>query len=280
MLEAAICLRRDIRIWRVSEKAVWQLRVESIEEIFDKGGLSKLLELARQVECPYYVGLALGHSKVLDGREEQILNQGLGSDDPVKRDLAFGLLIGRTKTKGLEWLEGLHSSTVWNGWNSQQRADYYLCPCLPFSKKIWDLLSTEENGTQRLYWSKVDINFRGDIDPDDCAYIARELTKQGRLWVAVDFLGLYSHKFHRYPTLVAEILERFSTEDTVEKSNWGPLANGISKLLNLLEASGEIDNIRLAQLELSFIPLFRNMGRHLKSYIRLWPRIPSFLLGY
>jgi len=192
---------------REREKVINEARVHAIEELFGLGGLPIVLELAHQSESPYLVGWALGKSRVLEGQEEQLLSQGLGSVDSALRDAAIGLLYGRAATKGQEWLDSLRLSESWGSWTPEQQADYYLC--LSFSRQTWNTLETEKAETQRLYWSKVGIFGHGDLEPEECERAALKLSKYGRFGPAVEFMGHYSNKLCHCPQLVAEIVDQF-----------------------------------------------------------------------
>lgn len=243
---------------REREEVVNEARIHAVDELFSLGGLSSIIELAHQAENPYSVGWALGKSKALNGQEEQLLSQGLGSTDSVMCNMAFGFLYGRAAIKGQEWLDGLRSTDFWNSWTPQQRADYYLCLFFPFSKQTWDAIEKEESETQRLYWSRVFIFGRGELDPETCEYAVLKLSEYGRLGSAVELMGHYSSKFSNNPRLVADILDRFAHEEITEKIDWNSLSYDIGQLLNLLETSGKIDEIELGHFEWSFLPLLHH----------------------
>ena len=174
---------------REREEAIGRARIKAVEELFNRGGLPMILELASQVEYTYCLGWALAQSRVFDSHEALLLSQGLGSTEAAHRGAFAGLLHGRAAVEGQEWLEGLRSSESWNKWTPQQRADYYIC--MPFVGHTWDALDNEKAEIRRLYWKDVGINGRGDLEPKDCERITLKLTEYARLETAVDFLALY-----------------------------------------------------------------------------------------
>lgn len=243
---------------REREEVVNEARIHAVDELFSLGGLSSIIELARQAENPYSVGWALGKSKALNSQEEQLLSQGLGSADNVMYSTAFGFLYGRAAVKGQEWLDSLRSSEFWKSWTPQQRADYYLCLYFPFSRQTWDAIEKEEDKTQRLYWSRIGIFGRGELDTETCKYAVLKLSEYGRLGTAIELMGHYCIKFSNNPRLVASVLDRFAHEEITEKIDWNSLSYDIGQLLNLLETSGKIDEIELGHFEWYFLPLLQH----------------------
>jgi hypothetical protein len=239
---------------RERDEMINRARIKAAEELFDGYGLPRLLELISKAEDAYLVGQAVGKSRILSDQEGTILNQILGSIGPAQSRAASGFLHGRAAINGLEWLNSLRSSELWEEWTLRQHVDYYLC--LPFDKHTWFALSAEENEIQRLYWLEVGINGRGDLEIEDCKLVISKIADSGRIETALDFMALYRIKFVDSPRLVATVLE--SAIKTAEKVNWSHLAYEVPKLLNLLETSTEIEKAQLIQFELFFLPLLHN----------------------
>lgn len=233
-----------------------QARIEAVEELHDMGGWPMLLKLAGKVEHGYCLGWALSQSKVFDSQEALLLTQGLGTTEATKRGVFAGLLNGRAALEGPTWLEGLRSSDTWKRWTLQQRVDYYIL--LPFVEGTWDALDGEEAEIQRLYWTNIGINGRGNLETKDCEYVILKLAEHERLWTAVDFMALYRNKIGSSAKLVADVLDRVIRDKRAEGIGWGLLAYEVGKLLDLMEASNEIEEAQIAQFEWYFLPLLRN----------------------
>ncbi len=259
---------------RDRENMINQARITAVEELFDIGGLPMLLELASKVEHGYCLGWALSHSRVFDSNEALLLSQGLGSTAENQRNAFAGLLNGRAVVKGQIWLESLRSSEAWKKWSLQQRADYYML--LPFIQSTWDALENESAEIRSLYWLNVSINGRGNLEPKYCEYSILKLAEHGRLWSAVDFMGLYRKNLLNCPQLVADVLDRAIMEKRTDNIDWNLLAYDIGELLDLLEASNEIEEARMAKFEWYFLPLFRNRGRPPKILHKALTKDPEF----
>jgi hypothetical protein len=248
--------------WQEREKAVAQAQVQAVEELFKFGGLSIIFNLTQQVKCPHLLGLAIGRSMILDGQEDQLLNQTLGSSNVASRQMAMHFLHARTLVKGQDWLEAMRSTEFWRSWTPQKRADYYCC--LPFNRRSsWEALEAEEAETQRLYWTQVGPFGHGELQGDDCERAITKFLQYGSLGSAVKFLDLYTHgkKARVRPQLVAEVLQQVMRGTYTEEVNWTSLAHEIGELLDFLEKSGEIADAQLAHLEWFFLPLLGFHGR-------------------
>jgi hypothetical protein len=238
---------------RKRENMINEARIEAVEELHDMGGRLMLLELASKVEHGYCLGWALSQSKVFDSQETLLLTQGLGSTEATRRDAFAGLLNGRAAIKGQTWLEGLRSSETWKRWTLQQRVDYYML--LPFVESTWDSLENEEAEIQRLYWTNIGINGRGNLETKDCEHVILKLAEHERLWTAVEFMALYRNKIGSSAKLVSDVLDRAIRDKRAEGIDWGFVAYDVGELLDLLEASNEIEEAQIAQFEWYFMPL-------------------------
>lgn len=270
-------LEEGLQDWHEREQAIEQGRIRAVEELFELRGLSGILELASQAKAPWTVGRALGQSKALYGQEEEFLSQGLGSTNQALRQAALNFLDTRASIRGQEWLESLRSSKTWEEWDPRQRADYYLC--LPFSGRTWDILETEEVQTQHLYWSKVGIFGGGNLETDSIVRATRKFVEHGCLEKAVEFLALHRGKLRSQPRLAAEVLEFAVQEKHTEGVDWASLSHELGELLDILRASGEIEEVRLARLEWYFLPLILQSYHHQpKTLHRALAEDPEFFV--
>lgn len=264
--------------WRERDEAVSKARVQAIEELLELAGLEKVLELASQVDRPWIVGFALGQGKALDGQEELLLNKALGSHETALRDIALGFLQGRASLKGVQWLEDLRSWEVWHAWKIKQRADYYRC--LPFTGHTWDILEGEDADTQRLYWSQVEGFGHYGLQIEDCERALLRFVEYGCLGEAMEFLTLHIYRSSPpfRPILVAGVLEQIIEGSKTHKINWGNLSYDIWMVLEFLEKYEEVEEVRLAQLEWFFLPLYRHGKNPPKVLSKALSEDPSFFV--
>ncbi|HPS91024.1 MAG TPA: hypothetical protein PKV33_02605 [Methanothrix sp.] len=259
---------------RERENMINRARTRAVEELFDIGGHAMLLRLSCKVDDCYCLGWSLSQSRIFDRQETMFLSQGLGSTEAAQRDAFAGLLNGLVVVKGKQWLDALRSSEIWNKWTLRQRVDYYIM--LPFVQSTWDALEKENGEIEHSYWLNVGINGRGDLQTKDCELVTVKLAEHGRLGSAVDFISLYRKKMSNNAKLVADVLDRVIRDDSTENIDWGSMAYEVSELLDLLEASNEIEEAQIGQFEWYFLPLLRNHGRPPKILHKALAKDPEF----
>jgi hypothetical protein len=176
--------------WRERQEAIARARVQAVRELFALGGLPMVLELARQVEQPWSVGMAFGKCDILLDEEDRLLRDILGSSDVSQRDLALGFLHGRAAVRGQTWLDSIQGRKIVETWTPHQRADLYRC--LPFCASTWDALEATDAEMQHLYWREVAIYGHGDMPTEGCERAVMKFVEYGRLGSAVKFLSLHS----------------------------------------------------------------------------------------
>jgi hypothetical protein len=272
--------RRGSTDWRERQQAIEQARVQAVQELFALGGLTLVLDLARQAKSPWHVGIALGQSDILADQEgeNRLLSGVLGAADTVLREVGFGFLRGRVAVRGRGWLQAVRRRKVVQTWTSQQRADLY--QYLPFSTRTWKALEATDDETQRLYWEDVSIVGRGDIPVKDCERAIRKFVEYGRLDAAVELLALYSGRGNRrfQPQLIADVLVQMVQESITQTIAWELLADDIAELLDILQQSAETGSARLAQLEWFFLPLLDRFEREPKTLHRALAEDPDFFV--
>ena len=71
-------------------------------------------------------------------------------------------------------------------------------------------------------------------------------------------MALNRNKLLNCPKLVADVLDRAIQDKRAKNIDWGSIAYEVGELLDVLEASNEIEEAQIAQFELYFLPLLRN----------------------
>lgn len=259
------------------QDAIAQARIKAVEELFELGGLLKILELADQCLHPWYVGIAMGEATVSAGNEEPLLDQTLGSAKQSRREVALGFLRSRPSIGGPGWLESVRSIKTWQNWNPRQRADYFLS--LSFSSSTWDALEAEDGKTRELYWREVGIFGRGDMTLEDRERSLANLMQYKRLASAIRFLNLCDRKkMPLSPERVAEVLEQTAQGKNDESIDWSSVAHDVGDLLDFLEESAGVDALRIARIEWFFLPLLKDYVRPAKVLNKALANDPKFFV--
>jgi len=243
--------------WHQRRDAVETLRHRAVEEIYNEGGLPRLLGFAAQVDDPGSLGFSLGKSGVVQSEEDEFLSRTLGAVEIRNRDLAFGYIQGRA-TGDPSWLEAKRSSSLLASSTARAKADFYLC--LPFEHRTWELVGEQDEGVQKSYWEDVSYWGRGQLEDVDHQYVVDNLVAHGRLMHAIDFVGLYTRDGTSKvaATTIADLLDRLVEFTHTERVNWQALHYQVTELLDLLGNSDEIEESRVARLEWAFLPLLED----------------------
>lgn len=261
------------RDWRVRHDRLDAARLEAVLTLHSQGGLVMLLDTVARVERPEEIGAVLGQSTLLPGNEEDdLITQVLASPDNSLNAFARGFVIGRLRTKGLEWADAKLSGATASTWPSQKRSEFYTC--LPFFSRTWDQIEMESIETQRHYWSRVPYGYPEEAD---CERAVTKLIEYERPYVALEILSFQKHR-DRSAISAATIILAIESALRVtpdQRADWSSITHHLSELLDALESSGEVEEERLAALEWTTLPLVEHRRRP-KILHRELSRNPGF----
>lgn len=242
------------RSWEEEQSEINERRVaalQNIESACGVDGLRRLIELSQTADeigklcadaAPTLVGCADVLPHWLDDKSDNI------------KSFAQGFLGASYAAKGENWFTLLGTET----WNSAQQLAA-LCS-LPFQETTWDRLEHCGSEIFAEYWKTVQR--RGREIPrsaDNCVFALEQLITHGRPNTAIDLLC--SVRLQTKAELVsnsamANILARVLAVESVAERDCGPqrIAPSLVRLLKVLQEDKTLDNIRLARLELGYLP--------------------------
>lgn len=250
--------------WEARQETLANARLVAVRAIYAQSGIAGILEFAGHVKQPGELGLALGQSELAEGEEDELLREYLAADNALRTQFARGFAIGRIRSRGQEWAES-KLTNVAKGWSSDQRAE--LLACLPYDERTWDLAEGSDPETEHRYWCLIPPYGIGDTDVER---VVRKLLEHGRPYTAVDLLALHATREQALPAeLIAAALERVLQTSPKDGSPDSSFAHDILDLFDILAASKEIDENRIAALEWAFLPL---LGRRYERTPRLLHR--------
>jgi hypothetical protein len=127
---------------------------------------------------------------------------------------------------------------------------------------------------RRWYWRLIQPYWIGDADVER---VARKFLEHGRPYTAADFLALHATQ-ERAPsaTLIADVLERLLQTPLNDDPADSSFSHYVAELLDVLGASKEIDEQRVATLEWAFLPILGRNERAPKLLHRELARNPDF----
>lgn len=241
--------------WRSHEQAVSIARANAIKEIYEKGGVSMLIDLAEKVEQPYFLGLTIGQAAVSNQDEDELLNH-LGSQHNYHRGLLNGFVIMRQKTIGWDWVKGKTDNSLRINYSKEQQSEFFTY--LPATKQIWQILETFGTEVQEQYWSVVRPR---PFEVDDFNEAIQKLLDHKRPHVALDIITMHIEKISVEISvkLVISCLEMAVVTKPEYDSEWR-VFDYIDELFDAIEKAGEIDESKLASLEFSLLPILSRHG--------------------
>lgn len=256
------------------QKSVEAAQANAVKEVAANGGLSALLQCAALAPEPRMVGSATGRVAPL-ADESHWLGACLTSLTASEARFAGGYIEGRFSTSGWEWVDSLLSATD-NNWTSQEIAA--LLGCLPHGGNAWARASQRGGDVERAYWTGISPFGLARADEHELA--ARNLLLFGRPVAAVELLGIYAGDKAGPPDyeLLASALEAALGSEVEEKPALASYNYQVARILDVLSKPGVIDEVRLAGLEWSYMPLFRFGRRTPAVLFRELGRRPGFFV--
>lgn len=232
--------------WEEQHKRLLKKRVEALKEIQQRGGTEALKGFWRSVESPHEVGNACGEDDVL-ARDAVYLPALLESD--VDSDLSFALayIWRRYHTKSWDWIASMDRS----GWSVRAIAEFFAV--LPSIEKVWQQAEAELGSDQTEYWKRACIHpSREQLEGFDHAI--QQLITNGRADMAIKCFWLGDLWTGPYPELALKSLEAF------DPGTHRIDAHAIQEVFNHLQELTEIDEERLASMEVKFLALLDRFG--------------------
>ncbi|MDQ1261064.1 MAG: hypothetical protein QG575_245 [Euryarchaeota archaeon] len=141
--------------WRAQQKTLDELRQRAVTEVFNEGGLEKVLEFAKIVESPWRVGFAFGIIAQVEA-ELSVLPSLLESDDKSITQFIGGFIWGRFRSRQWQWVDEIDATS----WTPSQIGQ--LLAFLPFASDTWKRVTQLLREDESPYWSKTSVNPYGD----------------------------------------------------------------------------------------------------------------------
>lgn len=263
------------RDWHAQRAALAAARQAAVQSILQQEGLPRILSLANTVEQPGELGFAFGTSTFLVQEENAFLSQNLSLDNTPSAVLARGFILGRLQSQDWAWVQNKTDAGVIQEWGSELQATFFAS--LPFDSRTWDMLETMSPETQQAYWLQVPA-WRADAL--DCNRAVRKLLEHNRPHNALNIMAmrLRDREAQLSASLLAEALEQAVRTVPEEARSWQSLMHQAGEILELIEASGQVDPSRIAALEFTLLPFLEHEPRGPKLLHRELSHNPAFFV--
>ena len=237
-------------------EAVQEARKTAVEKIVEEQGADGLRRLADSCGIPQYAGLAAAQSEIDPGVAAALMAEGFCSESKARQEFASGVLIGRLRASGAAPALALLVEARAAGWAPHVVARIFLC--MDQTRRVWDLVASFGPEVDDVFWSQIDPLWASDGDAGDTEFAIRRMIRAKR---AGQVLGLAYHVKETIDRrLIADVLEAAATEPGVASATPGRRTmydRYVQQLLKHLDRSGEIDEERMAQLELTYLHVLR-----------------------
>jgi hypothetical protein len=259
--------------WQAREQAIVKARMEAVEQVYKQGGLRLLLTMADNVEQPHELGMTIGNDELVVQEESQILHDLLGVEHSAYSAFVRGYITARSRVAGRQWIKERVGGIVTSALSPAQQSEFFLC--LPFESHNWDLLSGMPVETQRLYWTHIPP---WGCAAADCVRAITIFLEYDRPYTALQLIALRQREVALSPELITDVLERVVHSTPEHNLDFQSLGYHVSNLLDLIEASGEVPEQRIAALEWSVLPLLEHQHRGPKILHSALAHNPAFFL--
>ena len=231
------------------EEAIYQIRAQALQEIYEDGGIKEILKLAKESGRPDIVGKGYVHSALYDDTDE-IIPALLTSDNEREKEFTAGVVRALFEQKDWDWVEALPLKT----WQPEQSGLFL--SVLPFERETWAWVEKQNSKARSVYWGHV-RDFVRDGSKEDVEFAVTKLIHYGHPLKAIDVLNkaLYDG-CEIAPGLLIKTLETLETalkgqnRISLEEVTGSDIKYKIQELFKYLQARcSDTDTIRLAGLE-------------------------------
>ena len=231
------------------EEAIYQIRVQALQQIYEDGGLKEILRFASEAKHPCIVGNVYVKNALYNDTDD-VIPVLLSSENQQEREFAAGVVDALFKHKGWEWVGKLPIKT----WQPEQSGLFL--SILPFERETWVWVEKQNSKAKSVYWGRV-RDFVLDGSKEDVEFAVSNLIHYGHPLQAIDVLNMALYDGCEIaPGLVIKTLETLETalkgqnQISLEEVTESDVKYKIQELFKYLqERCSDIDTIRLTELE-------------------------------
>lgn len=229
------------------EKKIFQAQSTAIHSIYEQGGTAIVETLIENVRAPQLLGKLLFLEGIEDSQSKSLIKKYVGSNKQPEDQFGQGIIGAWIRKQGSEW--ALSAVVGFRGeWAPIQLATWLYW--LPGTPDIWQQAHDLGNAVEEDYWKLISPYSIEEKDVEQAVNLLIQFNLSAK---AVELLGQNERSRKNLPTdLLIDVLERSIHSDLSD--NGSTLRKYYIE--NLLEELGEmpdIDRVRVARLEFSFM---------------------------
>lgn len=245
--------------WEEDQRLSDELRRTTIRQILHDHSIDTVLGLARSVQTPRLIGVAVAQA-VDDSRiKDAILMNALNDHDRSSAGIVSGLVQASCEKYGPEWSDALLERARVENWPAERITRVLLA--LPAEKKTWNWAVSFGHEVKTFYWSRIEAYFIKGT-PENITLALEELLAVQRAHDAVRLAGA------AYKGLPGDLLVRVLKEAASVPAPLNPSSNDmvmsqyhIEEILKYLDSADDVSADQLALLEWLYLPILEHSRR-------------------
>lgn len=252
--------------WKGEQEKLAKKRLNAIQEIFEKNGLSAVIDFSEQVENSRHVGFSLGCIDKVE-IDNFLLPGYLLAETPSQEGFIGSFIWGRHQSKGWRWVDEIDKTS----WTIDQICSFLVY--LPFVNGTWHRASQWLGENERSYWERANVNpYATD---DDLIPAIDKLLEYGRPVAVIDCLYCRIHR--KLPLDIERSIKALSlaVSSPEEKNTFG--FTHATDLITALQENPDTPPDEMAKVEFAYLPLLQRHNNAEPKYLhKRLSSVPEF----
>lgn len=262
--------------WEAERRQIDDAQRKAALAVFSERGVAGILDLARRVSGPGYIGKSLFEAGLQEADLDSLLEATLRSEDERERDVAHGLIMSAFRDRKETWAAALIARVRDEGWGDT--ALLTVLRALPQERWTWNQVRSAGEAIETDYWRGTPV-FWMDEGGSDVAFAVRKLISVGRARHAVTLAGRGRNV--RLPSeLLVKVLREALRQPFADRdaSDLTMFQHYITEILKQLDGSSDITTDTLARLELAYLPILERSRRPATALSKALSEQPSLFI--
>ena len=250
--------------WEAEGRQLDEMRRQAVGEVYAERGAAGILDLARRVTTPGYIGKALFEVGVDDAGLDALLQTSLRSDHQRERDVGYGLVIAAFQERKEPWGERLIAKAREEDWGDT--ATLTILRAMPQGRWTWAQAAGAGERIEGAYWQTTPAFWVSD-DADEIGYAVRKLIAAGRARQALHLAARDRNEKLPSPLLVELLTEAANQpfEGDADHNEPTMFQYYVAEILKHLDERPDVSSDTMVTLEWSYLPVLEYSGRPPKA---------------
>lgn len=259
--------------WQAHEDMVADARRQAVEGLLKTGETGPVIDLARQVENPFSVGIAAAGPAIAEELRISLLVECLRAGDR-QADVGRGMVIGCIDVQGIDWAYDLLDQAARDGWTAEMILTVLLMMG-GASRRLWGRVAAFGPEIEDEYWKRAP-GLSLTRAPGEELFGIGKLLAVGR-GIAAASAAACSRQSVPTATLIEALdkalVELNAPDPGLEAGNFQYY---LEQVLQELDRRADVEDSEIARLEWSYCPFLRHTPRSLAALHRMMNANPSF----